>query len=453
MNELTILSWITIFIIGVIAIIAVKLHFKGPELEKDETSILPTDKIDGIISYGQDKVFKGNETPEKEFTQTNPENDIFAIEDAYQDETYIEPAIADNTYENIGYESQNQVLINYGNEVEKFQEPMTEKQVEIMTPDNEKHELKDLFTIDELIKESKRKDSEREKESQKIHKEENAEELETLKESIKNKTETPLIEEVISEQKEDKISDLVKDSASETTLKDTVSESEPKKEVESVSSATPIKQVNEIEMAELKEPKKVDRSKDYKMGASIDDANLFGSSEEGMDLDYRKDLDKFANKIKGSKIFQEVKEKLTPETPEVYPPYQDERFIRNVNEYDEYEPIINETHLEYDATYDEYHDFENTQSLRQRNTRRVFKNSPIPEQSPIGSIKDKPVRDNIKITISNTDYVLKKGDEIIFNHLGETYSSQVYAINGDDISVKYRRKNITIKPKDVKKIY
>lgn len=39
---------------------------------------------------------------------------------------------------------------------------MKEYQVEIMSPDNnEKTELKDLFTIDELIKESKRKDSER----------------------------------------------------------------------------------------------------------------------------------------------------------------------------------------------------------------------------------------------------------------------------------------------------
>ena len=49
--------------------------------------------------------------------------------------------------------------------------------------------------------------------------------------------------------------------------------------------------------------------------------------------------------------------------------------------------------------------------------------------------------------------MLKKGDEIIFNYAGETYSSQVYAINGDDISVKYRRKNVTIKAEDVKKIY
>ena len=74
-------------------------------------------------------------------------------------------------------------------------------------------------------------------------------------------------------------------------------------------------------------------------------------------------------------------------------------------------------------------------------------------QPKIGNIKDKPVRDNIKININNNEVVLKKGDEIIFNHLGETYSSQVYAINGDDISVRYRRQNITIKPEDVKKVY
>ena len=71
----------------------------------------------------------------------------------------------------------------------------------------------------------------------------------------------------------------------------------------------------------------------------------------------------------------------------------------------------------------------------------------------MGSIKEKPARDNMKIKIGNSDVVLKKGDEIIFNHLGETYSSQVYAINGDEISVKYRRQNITIKASDVKKVY
>ena len=109
--------------------------------------------------------------------------------------------------------------------------------------------------------------------------------------------------------------------------------------------------------------------------------------------------------------------------------------------------------MDYEEIHSDY-----DQKLRQENTRRVFnmaKKSPEPEiaQPKIGTIKDKPVRDNIKININNNEVVLKKGDEIIFNHLGETYSSQVYGIAGDDISVRYRRKNITIKPEDVKKVY
>ncbi|MDO5815323.1 MAG: ATPase, partial [Methanobrevibacter sp.] len=212
---------------------------------------------------------------------------------------------------------------------------------------------------------------------------------------------------------------------------------------------------DEISEPTLKTPSKVGENKDYKLGASIDDANLFGDDEqdEGMDLDYRKDLDKMKSKITGSKLFQEVKEKITPESNDI--PEIDEaqeEFIRNVNEYDEYEPIINETHIDIEATYDEYHD----ERLRQENTRRVFnqaKRSPELAKPKVAEIKDKPARDNIKITLNNNEVVLKKGDEIIFNHDGETYSSQVYAINGDDISVKYRRKNIKIKPNDVKKIY
>ena len=300
MNEITILIWITIAIIAIIAIILVRLHYRGEQLENDEGTILPNgENLNKALSLGKDIIHTNSHPQNNGPRSLSPQNSqdtrhsLFRNQNvtSSRSDAYIVPEVQENM-KNYEYASQNQVLINYDNTVEKFQEPIKQSQMDIMTQNNkneENSELKDLFTIDELIKESKRKDSEREKESQKIHKEENAEELETLKESIKNKTETPLIEEVISEQKEDKISDLVNDSASETTLKDTVSESEPKKEVESVSSATPIKQVNEIEMAELKEPKKVDRSKDYKMGASIDDANLFGSSEEGMDLDYRKD--------------------------------------------------------------------------------------------------------------------------------------------------------------------
>ena len=208
-------------------------------------------------------------------------------------------------------------------------------------------------------------------------------------------------------------------------------------------------QEKEVEISEptLKTPSKVNENKDDELGTSIDDAK-----EDNMDLDYRKDIDKVKNKIKGSKIFQEVKDKLSqdsevPDTPQ-------EEFIRNVNEYYEYEPIINETHVDYDATYEEYHD----QRLRQENTLRVFNKSeksvePELAKPRIGEIKNKPSRDNIKVNINNNELVLKKGDEIIFNHDGETYSSQVYAINGDDISVRYRRKDIKIKPSDVKKIY
>lgn len=175
--------------------------------------------------------------------------------------------------------------------------------------------------------------------------------------------------------------------------------------------------------------------------------------EEYMELDYRKDLDKFTNKIKGSKIFKDVKEKLKSDEEEIV---DNESFIRNVNaydeydEYDEYEPIVNETHIDYDATYDEYHDISYEQRLRQSNTRKVFKNT---DELQKNAIKDKPKRDNIKLTLNNNEVVIKKGDEIIFNHKGESYSSQVYEIKGDELTVRYRRKNITIKTSDVKKVY
>jgi hypothetical protein len=333
--------------------------------------------------------------------------------------------------------------------------------MDIMTQNNkDTTELKDLFTIDELIKESKRKDSEREKESQTIKREEDAE-LDELKESIKNKTEEPLIEEIINEDKQETIGDLIKETeessetpsvASQKDVEEAISSaSEESEEVIEISEDEGITESllnqeleDEIEEPALKTPSKVDEK---------DNTNLSGG-DDTMDLDYRKDLDKFANKIKGSKIYQEVKEKLVQEPEEVEDP---ETYIRNVNEYDIYEPIINERHIDFDADYNQLHEMDDDQRLRQENTRRVFnlaKNSPEPEMAhPKPSIKNKPSRENIKIELNNSEVVLKKGDEIIYNHLGETYSSQVYAINGDDISVKYRRQNITIKPSDVKKIY
>ena len=481
MSIITILIWITIAIIAAIAIIVVKLHYRGDQLEHEEGSILPDGKsINESLSIGKSKTSaqKNNSSknsPRSLSPRLPKENNrnLFSrsTETKSNDDTYIVPEVETNNVKSYEYESQNQVLINYDNNVKKFQEPIKQSQMDIMTQNNkDTSELKDLFTIDELIKESKRKDSEREKESQTIRKDEDDAELNEIKESIKNKTQKPLIEEVIAEDKdktktqeplieeaiaEDKDEKVIEEPAeiktpSLASQKDideaiTTASQESEKEVESISeddniTDTLLKQ-EEIAEPALKTPSKVEKTEN-----------------DPMDLDYRKDLDKVKNKITSSKLFKEVKDKLNSEPEEIPLPKDDvlqEEFIRNVSEYDEYEPIINETYMDIDdGTYEDYH----SQKIRQENTKRVFKtaqNSSKAEvsQPAVSEIKSKPERDNVKITINNTELVLKKGDEIIYNHDGETYSSQVYAITGDDISVRYRGKNIKIKTSDVKKIY
>lgn len=469
MNLITILIWITIAVIGAISIIGIRLHYRGKELEQEEGSILPsTESIDKVLAIGKERINMKNNTPQRNtprsLTPNIPNNEhnrnLFRNNtQTTRNDDYIVPEVANSDFSKYEYKSQNQVLVNYDDTIEKFQEPIKQNQMDIMTQNNkDTSELKDLFTIDELIKESKRKDNEREKESQTIRKEEDDRELTELKESIKNKTPEPLIEEVIAEDKTESISDAIKDESPENEtasvdLKETSKKEEPKEEISEVI-LTQEKTASISEPA-LKTPSKVDE-KDYKMGASIDDANLFGNKNEAddMDLDYRKDIDRMKNKITSSKLFQDVKEKFVVESDEISEDNIHEEFIRNVNEYDEYAPIINETHADYEASYEEYHD----QQLRQANTRRVFnlaKNTPEPElaRPKLSEIKNKPSRDNVKIKINNEEVVLKKGDEIIFTHDGETYSSQVFAINGDEISVRYRRKDIKIKTSDVKKIY
>ncbi|MBE6490023.1 MAG: hypothetical protein E7Z83_04090 [Methanobrevibacter sp.] len=547
MNGLTILLWVTIFILGAIAIIAVKLHYRGTELEKDENSIIPTDAIDGLISFGQEKISNSNNNPKSLSPQSYNTYD-YPIEEVVEEkyDIYEAPKAENNSYDNAEYESQNQVLINYKNEVEKFQEPMTQSQVEIMTQDNEKHELKDLFTIDELIKESKRKDSEREKEAQQISKDDD--DLTEIKESIRRRKENEdvedsLIEEILADDEIGEIlsSEEIVEEKSEPTIQDIINESEAKAEesieeetveeapeeptikniieetaeeetvqdvlnveeeveketaapseieapsqkdiAEAIDNASQEIEENEIESISesdnitdvllnseqeseeeiikepvLKSPTKIDDTKTEDLSAPIDDSNL---NEPVNELDYRNDLAKITNTIKGSKLFQDVKERLRGE-PEEIDPIEDlqESYIRNVNEYeeeyDEYAPIINETHDEFGEIYEPESDYD--QVIREENTRRLMNNSgiiPEPElaKPKMETIKSKPSRENIKMQLGNADVVLKKGDEIIFKHDGETYSSQVYAINGDDISVKYRGKNITIKTEDIKKIY
>ncbi|WP_407375805.1 ATPase, partial [Methanobrevibacter sp.] len=557
MNGITILLWVTIFIIGLIASISVKLHYKGDELEKDETSIISKESINGILSFSKDK--ESHDSIEQNYSQPPIDNTNY-IEEIYPQDNYdnVASEVENNKKESVEYESQNQVLINYENEVKKFQEPMNEYQVEIMTQDNnqnEKTELKDLFTIDELIKESKRKDSEREKEAQQIKRDDDAE-LNELKESIISKkenehTEEQLIEEILADEeigkilsgddadekseeavdaaetKEETIQDIIdstenknetiqniidESETKEEAIQDVIDESEAKEEivedskdsqesvqdildVETQESETPLvasqkdideaistasqeieeekiesisgsdditdallnseETIPEIKEPVLKSPTKIEEKDEF--GSSIDNSNKI---EPDNDLDYRKDLARFTNKIKSSSIFKEVKEKLSSEpttSEEIYPRDNfEETYIRNVNdyeEYDEYAPIINETHDEFGETYEPDYD----QVIREENTRKLFNNTKMPEpeiaEPKVAPIKSTPSRANMKIQINNSEAVLKKGDEIIFKHDGETYSSQVYAINGDDISVKYRGKNIKIKPSDVKKIY
>ena len=174
--------------------------------------------------------------------------------------------------------------------------------MDIMTQNNdnknEKTELKDLFTIDELIKESKRKDSEREKEAQTIKKEDD--DLTELKQSIIRRKENPnlddelleKVEEDASDKKQETISDLIgEDDASDAAEKSaeeikqssiapkdieeaisTASKESEEAEIESISESQNITDVlldnpDEEEVKEaaaddvLKAPKKIDEER------------------------------------------------------------------------------------------------------------------------------------------------------------------------------------------------
>lgn len=560
MNETLILVWAAILIIGIIAIIIVKMYFNDKKDEEIEYSDFTSTPLQEIVSE--------NDNENKHKQRTNHITNYFSKEEepvislrkeGIQPDKEFNPYIVPENKipdRNISYSSQNQVLINYDDNVQKFQEPITDTQRDIMAKNNKdettditfkkttesKHELKDLFTIDELIKESKRKDDEREKESQTINKE--AEDNSDIKESIKknkeaeesseNKditdikssiekmheiaaaikstgsddlapqstasqkdiaeaintatTENEKEKEEIPEISETKsITDAVikKDSEKpkeESTVQETLQIEEDEKKVEITKEAKPkeekaekisdaIPESEKIKTPPLKTPTKVEEDsisilsgadEDYEFGAPIDSSNLFEDENgELSDLDYRKDLAKITNTIKNSSIVKDIREKLTPEYDDIDEP--NEEFIRNVNSYteeaneyyDDYAPIINETHVDYVEPTEE-------EQLRQENTRKVFNNAknnvaeevsaPIKEEK-IPTPKAIPEKSSLKVVINNNEEVLRKGDEIIFNHEGETYSSKVYSINGDNIKVKYRRQNITIKPKDIKKIY
>ncbi len=550
MNETLLLVWAAIAIIGIISIIIVKIYYSDKKEEEYEIDDITTKTpLQEMVTEKIENNYNTNERTNQISNYFSKEEEpvISLRKEGTEPEKEFNPYIIPETSENIipnrniSYSSQNQVLINYDDNVQKFQEPITETQRDIMNQNTkeseEKHELKDLFTIDELIKESKRKDDEREKESKTINKEtvDNSD----IKESIKMQkegVESEKIEEVSenkdvtdiksSIEKMHEIANAIKSTGSddltpksiasqkdineaintatseneaekeeipiisepnsitdavlkkesepeeETTVQETLDVKEEPEEEKTKSISDAIPESEEIKTAPLKSPTKVEEDsvsilsgadEDYEFGASIDSSNLF-EDENGQlsDLDYRKDLAKFTNSIKNSSIVKDIREKLIPENEEAKDDMNEE-FIRNVNSYteeayeyyDEYEPIINETHVDYVEPTPE-------EELRHENTRKVFENaknnSIIEETAPvkeegIPAIKKIPEKSSLKVVINNNEEVLRKGDEIIYNHEGESYSSKVYSINGDNIKVKYRRQDITIKPKDIKKIY
>ena len=289
-------------------------------------------------------------------------------------------------------------------------------------------------------------------------------------ETKKENTNNDVITE--KETKENTIKDIVSEDKDNSQDEENVADVLAKDNVKTPSLKTPTKtETKENELSVLPT-----NEEDYKFGAQLEESELFNNEEENelSDLDYRKDLAKITNTIKNSKIFNEVKEKLAPEH-EINEEEQlaDEMYLRNINTYNEpefpeYEPIINERHENYVNDYD-YEEPTQEQLIREENTRKVFnmvKKSETTEpqnaddikikETSSGSsikIKEKPARNNIKITLNNEEITLHKGAEIIFKHDNESYSSKVYGIRGDEISVKYRGKIIIITPKDIKKIY
>ena len=456
MNNITIFLWIAIALVGVFAIIVIKRFYSD---NNEETDVELDDISKKMLNNSKSLIKDNIENQKKNLTPPpNLKNDIkfkTEVEESPEKDDNTAPDVEKNNLKNYDYENQNKVLINYNNKVKKFQEPIKQSQMDIMSQirkNRDESELKDLFTIDELIKESKRKDSQREKESKTISKKDNDDkEIDDLKESIKNKSDEPLIEDLLKQpEKEDKKEEpqTVQSSLTQEDIDNAISIAskektpEPPKKDDITNVLLNEEKKSQTE-TQLHAPKKI-VDKPQTTEVPVEEDNI----EEKMDLDYRKDIDKFTNKIKGSKIYQEFREKITHDEEE-YPPQDD--FIKNVNDYDDYndydefEPIINETHIDYEENYRNQEE----ERLREENTKKIFNS----ESKNLNPYKSGSEKDNIKIKLNSNDVILKKGDEIIFNHLGETYSSQVYAINGDDISVKYRRKNIKIKPKDVKKIY
>ena len=92
----------------------------------------------------------------------------------------------------------------------------------------------------------------------------------------------------------------------------------------------------------------------------------------------------------------------------------------------------------HNAKYDEIVD----KKIREENTKKLNINT-----------QESNHKKSISFKLNNNNVTLNTNDEIIFNFNNESYSSKVYKIVGEDITVKFRNKYITIKTSDIKKIF
>lgn len=553
-----------IFLIGVIAIIIVKLYYRkseGPKTlskqDPEETfsfteaissrKNLFSSKNDSLTeNVSENNFFNNKQKPSKPRSSKQPQYFQRKKENIYREEQLprqeqvirqaprhqeVKATQEENIYsfDKINFadrptgvikteapitKEHRDIMTNHVDKIVETEEARIEEDLKKKEETKEDSELKDLFTIDELIKESKRKDEERKNESENIKRK---------SEEIKNKSSTKNDEPTIAEEletensakEESTIADEIEkeveaEKPEEENINDTLDNSDEVIGTPTLKTPTKVeKSINDIINDTVEEEAIEETSEDQNkpvdetniddievitpeedtFGTPIEDSGLFDEEyeetpfneapeeeyneslfnekptkeeyEDYNELDYRKDLDKIKNKVKSSKLFNDFKNKIQEyrEEKEEGSTDDEEDFIRNISYYD------NATRYENDfETYgNSYEPIEpiapSEQEIREENTRNLInitREHSSPQQTTNVAKSESssgPARTSIKININNNETVLKKNDEIIFKYNGDTYSSKVYSIIGNDITVKFRGKRVKIKPSDVKKVF
>jgi len=554
-----------IFLIGVIAIIIVKLYYRKSEGPKTLSKQNPQEtfsfteaissrknlfssKNDSLTeNVSENKFFNNEQRPSKQRSSKQPQyfqrkkENIYREEQVPRQEQVIRQAPRHQevkatqeenniySFDKINFDDRptgvikteapitkehRDIMTNHVDKIVETEEARIEEDLKKKEETKEDSELKDLFTIDELIKESKRKDEERKNESENIKRKSEeiknkssakkdeptiAEELETEDSTKEESTIANEIEKEVEAEKpeEETINDTLDNSDEvigtpalktptkvEKSINDVINDTVEEEAIEE----TGEDQNNPVDETSIDDIEVITPEEDT-FGTPIEDSGLFDEEyeenifneapeeeyneslfnekptkeeyEDYNELDYRKDLDKIKNKVKSSKLFNDFKNKIQEyrEEKEEGSTDDEEDFIRNISYYD------NATRYENDfETYgDSYEPIEpiapSEQEIREENTRNLIsitREPSSPQQTRNAARSESssgPARTSIKININNNETVLKKNDEIIFKYNGDTYSSKVYSIIGNDITVKFRGKRVKIKPSDVKKVF